>query len=228
MSEVGLLIAQTVKVALIALLLGMMLRGKLAQCWSFTFYVAAILLGNGLVTLSPDRFYTPEFWMLKQGVYDILKMATAIELAWRALSAFPGAWRTARVLLAAILVASTLVLAWLTPQSTYDTVWTWQPSIATSAIWLLTAVALLVWHYQVPITEWQRAIALGFTPYLLVFVTLLNILKRRGWDGLNQYNLLEPLAYLGLVLFWTHAAWRREQPAALPEPAEPEPAESIA
>src|SRR5262249_16545906 len=161
MSEVQLLIAQTVKVALIALLLGMMLRGKLAQCWSFTFYVAAILLGNALVTLSPDRFYTPEFWLLKQAVYDVLKMATATELAWRAFSVFPGAWRTARMLLAAILVASTLVLAWLTPHSSFDTLWNWQPSVATAAIWVLTAIALLVWHYQVPITEWQRAIALG-------------------------------------------------------------------
>jgi hypothetical protein len=227
MSEVGLLIAQTVKVALIALLLGMMLRGKLAQCWSFTFYVAAILLGNALVTLSPDRFYTPEFWMLKQAVYDVLKMATALELAWRAFSAFPGAWRTARVLLAAILVASTLVLAWLTPHSSYDTFWNWQPSIATAAIWVLTAVALLVWHYQVPITDWQRAIALGFTPYLLVFVTLLSILRRRGWEGLNQYNLLEPLAYLGLVLFWVFAAWRRDRSSVVHETVA-EPVKSVA
>jgi len=227
MNEVGVLIAQTVKVALIALLLGMMLRGKLAQCWSFTFYVAAILLGNALVTLSPDRFFTPEFWSLKQGVYDILKMATAIELAWRAFSAFPGAWRTARVVLSSILVASTLVLAWLTPHSTYDTgFWNWQPSIATAAIWVLTAVALLVWHYQVPITDWQRAIALGFTPYLLVFVTLLSLLRRRGEAaGLDQFNLLEPLAYLALVLFWTHAAWRREQPATVEVEA---PVESVA
>jgi len=214
-------------VALIALLLGMMLRGKVAQCWSFTFYVAAILLGNALVTLSPDRFYTPEFWLLKQGAYDVLKMATAMELAWRAFSAFPGAWRTARVVLAAILAASTLVLAWLTPHASFDTLWNWQPSIATAAIWVLTAVALLVWHYQVPITEWQRAIALGFTPYLLVFVTLLSILRRRGWEGLTQYNLLEPTAYLGLVLFWTFAAWRRDRPAVEPEPAN-EPLESVA
>jgi surface polysaccharide O-acyltransferase-like enzyme len=84
-----------------------------------------------------------------------------------------------------------------------------------------------VWHYQVPITEWQRAIALGFTPYLLVFVTLFSILRRRGWQGLNQYNLLEPLAYLGLVLFWVLAAWRRDRPAAVGEPVE-QPVESLA
>jgi len=219
MSEVQLLIAQLVKVALIALLLGMIMRGRGSQCWSFTAYILLIMLGNALVTFSPQRFLTPEFWVLKQGAYDLLKMAIAIELAWRAFAAFPGAWRTARVVLAAVLIASTLVLALLTPHSSYNTVWEWQPSVATAAIWVLTAVALLVWHYQVPITEWQRAIVLGFPPYLLVFVTLLNLFRTRGLV-LKDVNLIEPLAYLALVLFWTHAAWRREQLAVAQEPVE--------
>ena len=80
-------------------------------------------------------------------------------------------------------------------------------------------MALLVWHYQVPITEWQRAIVLGFPPYLLVFVTLLNLFRARGLV-LKDVNLIEPLAYFALVLFWTHAAWRREQPALAQEPLE--------
>ena len=164
MTELQLLLAQLVKVGLLALLLGMMLRGRAALCWSFTFYVVAIMLGNGLVTLSPERFFTPSFWVLKQGVYDLLKMATAIELAWRAFSAFPGAWRTARVVLATILVTSTLTLAWLTPRSSFDTFWEWQPSVATAAVWLLTAIAVLVVFYQIPIGDWQRAIVLGFAP----------------------------------------------------------------
>lgn len=220
MSELQLLVAQTVKLALIALLLGMMLRRRAAQCWSFTLYVSAIMLGNGLVTLSPERFYTPSFWVLKQAVYDLLKMATAVELAWRAFSAFPGAWRTARVVLATILVTSTLALFWLTPHSSFNTFWEWQPSVATAAIWLLTAVALLVWHYQIPISDWQRAIALGFPPYLLIFVTLMSVLKHRGWAIRAEFNLLDSLAYLALVLFWAHAAWRREQPALATAPLE--------
>ena len=53
--------------------------------------------------------------MLKQGVYDALKMAIALELAWRAFEAFPGAMRTARVAVLALLAVSTVVLGALTP-----------------------------------------------------------------------------------------------------------------
>ena len=167
--------------------------------------------------------------MLKQGVYDLLKMATALELGWRAFSAFPGAWRTARVVLATILAMSTLALAWLTPRSSFDTLWEWQPSVATAAVWLLTAVALLVVFYQIPIGEWQRAILLGYTPYLLLFVTLMNLMRRHGWAVRGEVSLLDQIAYLALVLFWTRAAWRREALLAAPARSTVNaPAESLA
>jgi hypothetical protein len=160
MSELQLLVAHLVKLGLLALLAGMVLRGRLGLCWTFGLYVVAILVGNTLVTLAPQRFFNYSFWMLKQGVYDVLKMAIAIELAWRAFAAFPGAWRTARVVLLLIVASSSLSLAWLTPRS-YETLWEWQPSLVTAAVWLLTATALLVVFYQVPIGDWPRAIMLG-------------------------------------------------------------------
>jgi hypothetical protein len=219
MSELQLLIAHLVKLGLVVLLTGMLLRGRLGLCWSFGLYVAAILVGNTLVTLAPQRFFTYSFWMQKQAVYDVLKMAVAIELAWRALAAFPGAWRTARVVLLALVVASSAWLAWLTPRS-YSTLWEWQPGVVTAAVWLLTATALLVVFYQVPIGDWPRAIMLGFAPYLLVSVTLLGLLRRHGWDLRNQVSLADAASYLAAVLFWAWAAWRRDRAplAAAPEP----------
>ena len=108
MSDLQLLVAHLVKLGLVALLAGMVLRGRMGLCWTFGAYVLAILVGNTLVTLAPERFYTPAFWVLKQGVYDALKVAIAIELAWRAFAAFPRVWRTARVVLLALLAVSTL------------------------------------------------------------------------------------------------------------------------
>ena len=96
--------------ALVALLAGMMLRGR-----------RRAVLGlhrlrrrdprrqQARRRLAPERFFNASFWVLKQGVYDLLKMAIAIELAWRAFAAFPGAWRTARVVLLALAGVSTLV-----------------------------------------------------------------------------------------------------------------------
>jgi hypothetical protein len=223
MSEAQWAVAQLVKVALLALLVAMAMRGRLGLCWSFTLYLVAILVGNSLSTFWPHRFYTPAFWVLKQGVYDLLKIAVGIELAWRAFSAFPGAWRIARVVILLLLTSSTFVLAWLTPRSMYRNLWDWQPGVVTAAVWLLTAVALLVVLYQIPIGDWQRAIVLGFAPYLLVSVTLLNLWQRRGWQAREGIGLLDSFAYLALVLFWVHAAWRQEEP-----PREVVPVRSVA
>jgi hypothetical protein len=210
MSDLQLLVAHAAKLALLGLLAGILWRGRATLCWSFALYVVAVLLGNSLATLWPSRFFNPSFWVLKQGVYDALKMAIALELAWRAFDAFPGAARTARVVIPSLLALSTLALAALTPASSYNTVWDWQPRVATAALWLLTAVSLMVVWYQVPVHEWQRAIMLGLAPYLLVFVGLLGLLRRRGWTFLDVISAVDAVAYLGLVLFWSWAAWRRD------------------
>jgi len=210
MNDLQLLVAHAAKLALLALLAGILWRGRARLCWSFALYVMAMLLGNILVSLWPSRFYTPSFWVLKQGVYDALKMAIALELAFRAFDSFPGAMRTARAVILTLLGLSTLALAILTPPSSYSTVWDWQPGVATAALWLLTATALMVAWYQVPVHEWQRAIMLGLAPYLLVFVGLLGLLSRHGWMLKKKITTAETLAYLVLILFWTWAAWRQD------------------
>jgi hypothetical protein len=213
MTEVQALVLHASRLALVALLAGMVWRLRVRQCLAFGAYVIAALLGNTLVWLWPSRFFTPEFWVAKQAVYDILKAAVALELAWRAFRAFPGALRTARLVLLAVLGLSTASLAAVPIRSTYAVVWEWQPAVATAALWLLTATALMVVWYQVPLSGWHRGIMLGLAVYLLVFVTLLGLLKSRGW-GLGTFvATAEATAYLALVAFWAWGAWRRD-PAA--------------
>jgi hypothetical protein len=209
MSELQVALSHAVKLALIAVLTGLLVRGRARLCWSFAGYLVAILVGNSLASLWPSRFYTPQFWVLKQAVYDALKVAVALELAWRAFEAFPGALHTARRALLVLLGTSTLVLGALTPPSSYATLWDWQPGSATAALWLLTATALLVVWYQVPVHDWQRAIMLGLAPYLLVFVIVLDLLRRRGWTSFQATaGVVDSLAYLCVLAFWTWAAWR--------------------
>ena len=68
MSEAQWVVAQLAKVSLLALLFAMAMRGRLGLCWSLTLYVGATLVGNSLATFWPHRFFTPSFWVLKQGV----------------------------------------------------------------------------------------------------------------------------------------------------------------
>ena len=215
MIELQVALSHAVKLALVAVLAGLVARGRGRLCWSFAVYLVAILVGNSLASLWPSRLYTPEFWVLKQGVYDALKMAVALELAWRAFEAFPGAMRTARVAMLSLLAISTLSLGALTRPSSYMTLWDWQPRITTAALWLLTATALLVVWYQVPVHDWQRAIMLGLAPYLLVFVTLLDLLGRRGWTARSEIGVIDSAAYLALAAFWAWAVWRRDSATPL-------------
>jgi len=208
--ELQFAIAHGVKIALLVLIAGVLIRGRARLCWVFPFYMAAALVGNSLSTFWPDRFLTPAFWVLKQGAYDSLKMLLAIELAWRAFGRFPGAMQTARLALLLLLSLSTLGLVALTPPSSYATLWNWQPGVATAALWLLTATALIVVWYQIPVHDWQRAIMLGLAPYLLVFVALMGTLERHGWKMERPVVLVEQLSYLALILFWVYASWRRD------------------
>ena len=138
-------------------------------------------------------------------------MAVALELAWRAFGAFPGACARARVVLLALLAAQHAgARGLLTPRSSYRTLWEWQPSVATAALWLLTATALLVVWYQVPVHDWQRAIMLGPRPVPA---------RLRDPARPAPAPRLAPRAEMGLatrwptsalLAFWAWAAWRRD------------------
>ena len=203
-------VAHAVKVALLVTLAGIVARRRVRLCWAFPLYVVAILLGNSLQSFWPAQFHTSEFWIVKQRVYDALKLLLALELAWRAFRLFPGALRTARAVLAAILAATTLVVVFVTPPADYSTLWQWQPSIVTGTLWMFTATALLVVWYQVPVHDWQRAIMLGLVSYLVVFVLYMDLLRRFGWDYRLAVGWLDVLTYLALCIFWAWAAWRRD------------------
>ena len=214
MTEVQALVAHGSRLALVVLLAGVVWRGRLRQWWAFGAYMTAVLLGNTLVSLWPSRFLTPEFWVVKQAVYDILKAAIALELAWRAFRAFPGALRTARVVFLVLLALSSFALAF-PARPAYAVVWEWQPAVATAALWMLTATALMVVWYQVPLSSWQRTIMIGFAVYQLVFIILLGLLKSRGWELGTFVATVEATCYLALVAFWAWSAWRRDAaPAA--------------
>ncbi|HXY38350.1 MAG TPA: hypothetical protein VEQ10_01695 [Vicinamibacteria bacterium] len=213
-----LLVAHAAKVVLLALLAGILWRGRARLCWSFVLYVVALLVGNAVVSLWPSRFWTPSAWLLKQWIYDALKMAVVAELAWRAFRRFPGAARTGQAIILALLVPSTLALAPLGLAHPYAAAWEWQAHVAT-ALWLLAAAALIVVWHQTPSAQWwQRAIIMGLAP-LLVYAGLFALLLPQGWALSRSVAVVEAFVSLGLFIFWTWAAWRGETARAGLTPA---------
>jgi hypothetical protein len=205
------LIAHAVKILVLLTLAGIVARRRWASCWSFTSYLVVILVCNSLVSFWPDRFFHSGFWMIRTALYDALKVAIAVELAYRTFQAFPGARATVRRVLFLLLVASSVALIALPWNASYDAaLFEWEPRVLTATIWLLNALAVVVIWYRVPIHGYHKAILLGFVPYLLVFTILLRMLRHYGWDILPVIQSAEPAVYMLLMGWWAWAAWEPE------------------
>jgi len=208
------LIAHAVKILVMLALAGIIARRRWASCWSFTTYLAVILLCNSLVSFWPDTFFQPWFWLVRTPIYDALKVAIALELGYRTFQAFPGARATARRVLFSVLVASSVALMALPWDATYQAgLFQWEPRILTGIIWLLNGLAVMVIWYRVPIHAYHKAILLGFVPYLVVFTIVLRLLQHYGFEVNPLIREAEPIAYMLLMGWWAWAAWEPETAA---------------
>jgi hypothetical protein len=214
------LLAIAVNVALCAALAGLIARERAGQCWSFVVYLCGMLTCESLVLLWPRTFYVQDFWMIKQALYDVLKTAVALELAWQVVRAFPGALRTARRSALVLLAGAVLLLGLGRHTAHYEIIFLWQPRVVACTALLFSLTALLVAWYHLPIRALHRAILGGFAVYLAFFVTLLHLFARWGWDGRVPLGLLDAAAYLTLSVYWARAAWVRTE-EAMPSVTQP-------
>jgi hypothetical protein len=196
---------------LLALVLAALFRnGKARQCLLFSTYVSAVILFNVLILLFPDR-YTPEAYMVKQGIYDSLLFGMSLELAIRTFAAFTGIARFVRLLLGAAVIASTAAIFLFTPASAdYSSVIRFQPGITTAGIWCLSFVGLLIVWYQIPVPAFTRSIILGYVPYLVIFVVYIDLIARLGWGAIQNLNVLNAAAYDSVAGYWAYTAWRKD------------------
>ena len=217
MSPDQVLIAHLVKALALFALVGILTRRRAHLCWSFVAYLTAVLVCNSLVSFWPEHYFKPWFWILQHGLYDALKMAMAVELGFRTFQDFPRAQYTARKLLFGLLIATSVALIGIPVGSTYGVVvLEWQPRVLTGTIWLMNGLAILITWYRVPVHAYHKALLLGFVPYLLVFTTVLSLLRQHGWE-LPYVRSAEPAAYMLLMGFWAWASWRPEKrPQASP------------
>jgi hypothetical protein len=181
-----------------------------------------------LILSWPATFYTKTFYLAKENVINALRFGVAIELLYRTFRAFPSAHRTARGV-AFLVLTGTLLLVLLATRDqpdAYTMINKIQPRVISASIWLFTALAGLILWYRLPIDAFQKAILVGWVPYLLVFSAALTYVGDYGPEFIAVTNYVHTLAYLGLLLFWARAAW---QPArvAVVRPAAPAPATAL-
>jgi len=215
MSELQLFVANLVNMAVLLILVGLIARKRAHLCWSFTIYLAAILVGNSLVLFWPATFYTRWFYILKESVYNIVTLCLAAEMTYRVFRAFPGALARARVMLAPMLALITIgVISVPTGIDYVDFVTRYHPQIQTGVIWLLSATAVLAVWYNIPLNRIHRGILLGMSSYLIVFATLSNAARSFGYERTRELlSAVDSYAYLALVAWWAVRAWRSDETA---------------
>jgi len=209
MSGTDLLLNHAMKMAVIAILTGLFVRRRAHLCWSFVAYLVAVLVLNSMMSFWPDAFYRLWFYSLMHELLNALKLGIALELTYRTFRAFPGAAARVRLFLAPLFLVPVLFVNKVPPgTSNQDLVLLYQPQIQTAVIWIITAISLLIAWYRVPVHALHRAILVGFATYLLIFTTLLNVLRDFGFDRLRIFiGMADGYAYLLVLAGWAYAAW---------------------
>jgi hypothetical protein len=209
MSGTELLLYHAMKLALIAILVGLMVRHRAHLCWSFVAYLVTTLVCNSLMSFWPAQFYRLWFYSLMQDLLNALKLAIAAELTYRTFRAFPGAAARVRILLAPVFFVPVLFVSKVPAGASYqEIVQIHLPQIQTGVIWIITAITLLIAWYRVPVHAMHRAILIGFAAYLLIFTTLLNVLRDFGFENLRSFiGMADGYAYIVLLCGWAYAAW---------------------
>jgi hypothetical protein len=110
MTASQILIAHAAKLLILATLAGLLVRRRANLCWTLTIYLSLTLVGNSMSSFWPDTFHTRGFWILKQGVYDAMKMGTLSSSRLPDVSSVPGAQATARRVMLVSLVVISLFL----------------------------------------------------------------------------------------------------------------------
>lgn len=208
-----------VKMALAMALAGIFARKRTSECRMFPVYLATVLIFDSAMALFPAQLFHWNVYVIQQWIYGLLHFAVALELARRAFQAFPGAAATARWIFLAILIITGISIFAATPpgavrsnSSFYLTaVLTIQPRLINATIWLFVATARLVIFFNIPVSTWHRSVSLGFTTYLVVSVTLLNLMKSFGWNIQSFVNFFDGSAYLALCCWWALSSWQKAE-----------------
>jgi hypothetical protein len=198
-------------VLLAALLAGLFVRRLYRVCYSFPAWLLAVLAGDVLVFFWTQRFYTWAFWMTKETVYAVLKLAIAVEITALAFQAFPSARATVRrVMLGVLLALLAFVLVGVRYQADLpDLARELQRRTANGVALVFCATWAVVLYYRLPLHRLHRAILRGLVPYLLVFAAASTLTLVFGWDVRRNVNMAEAAAWDLMLAYWCWEVWRR-------------------
>ena len=225
------LIACVGTIALAIVLAGVLVRRRYRRWWFFALFLAVTLVSTIMLVGWPSRFYTKGFWQAKETALNFIRFAMALELAYRAFRAFPGALATARWALLFVLGVTFAAIVFSGGGADYESfLGEIQPRVLNGSIWLFTAIAAIILWYRLPIDHFQKSVLLSYVPFLLIFTVCMNVLGvagRAGWEHAWPVRYGNQLAFLGLMVYWARAAWRLVEEPTPPKARPPEVPSSL-
>jgi hypothetical protein len=207
---------------LLLTLAGLVVRRSWSQWYAFTLYLPVVCAFSLAFLVKPD-LWTWDVWFVQENVLNALRFAVALELAARTFRAFPGARSTLRpVMLLVLLVTFAMVAAFPWSAVDYESfLEELQPRLLNGTVWLFTAIAGLILWYRLPVAPLHKAILLGYVPYLLFQLVYLRVFVALSWKH-RVLGYINQAAYLLLVSYWAHVAWRANVPTRVARPGSPD------
>src|SRR6266536_6153774 len=95
----------------VAILIGLVIRGKWRLSWAFPLYHCFGLTLTSLIIWWPARFYERGFYLTTLTLLHLAKFAIGLEVAWRTFHTFRGARAVALLILLAIVAATAIAVA---------------------------------------------------------------------------------------------------------------------
>jgi hypothetical protein len=213
MSLLNRVLAAVVIILIGIIVMGLFVRRRAVSCWSFVAYLVAVAVADVLIVSWPQRFWQHGFWILKEGVHNLLKLAVALELMVRIFQPYPSAYVAARRAVI-VVVAGLGALIWFSLSGGIDylaVVGRLYPHVYDGTVWLLVALGGYCLWYHLPLDSLHKAILIGLVPYLLVYSVMLRALVALGWESGWVFNRTAPVAYLVVLAYWAYVVW---QPAS--------------
>ena len=213
MTKAQAFLAQTGAVLFLVTFLGLIARAKYVRWWFFSAYIGVASTASVLIAFWPERFWTPNFWLLQETLTNMLRFGAVLELAFRTFQYFPGALSTLRwavllvltmtlVQLLSVRLPENLNLAGLLSQQ--------HTPVLNGSVWLVTVIAAFILWYRLPISSFHKRVLLSWVPYLLVFTVATKALTQAGWLR-DSLTYARQVAFSLLGCYWAYLAWRPEK-----------------
>jgi hypothetical protein len=202
----------------LTILVGLFVRRRYRSCFAFTAYITSVFVLELLVAVWPAHFFTWRFWVVKEAIQAVLKLAIVLEIASRVFWPFPGARGLAGAMLVLLILATATGLLAGEAANAETVARVLLPRILYGTACAFAVLLVLVLWFHIPLDPLHKGVLLGFVPYLLVFTVAIQLLETFGWDVRRWANILNNVGFFTLLGYWSAIVWAHlDVPRVAPE-----------